>query len=406
MVRSFMRFGKNQAAVVITEPMWGIPFFLYAPFMGVYMYSLGVSYRQIGLIASVVMFLQVFTSLIGGVVTDRYGRRMTVLAVDILAWSVPCIVWMLAKNFWFFLIAAVLNSFWQISSNAWACVIAEDADESAISDIYAWIYISGQLVVFFAPFSAMLVKRLTVVPAMRVLFLFAFVMMTLKFVVMYAITYETGLGKQRMAETKNNSVFKLFKDFLRGRYAFDLKSPDILLTLLLMIIFNITSATTSSFFGLYIVNRLSIPEQYLAYYPIARAAIFLLFMFFIQKRLERFSTRFLMLAGAAAYIVSHACLIFVPFGKNASVLLYILAEACAFAVFMPRREALLVSVLAPETRPVMLSLMNCAMLAASMPFGYIGGYLSGIDQRLPFYLNMVLFSVAIFILFRFKRLAR
>ena len=43
----------NPRGCVYTEPLWGIPFNLYVPYVSVYMLALGVSKEQIGLIASI-----------------------------------------------------------------------------------------------------------------------------------------------------------------------------------------------------------------------------------------------------------------------------------------------------------------------------------------------------------------
>jgi len=407
LIKSLLGFRGNRAAIVFTEPLWGIPYNLYAPFMGIYMYALGVSYKQIGLIASVVMFLQVFSSFIGGVITDKLGRRVTLALLDLISWTIPLIIWLTARNFYFFLIAASINSLWQISANAWSCMIAEDAEKNAIVDIYNWIYISGQLVVFFAPFSAMLVKNLSVVPAMRILLGIAFFLMTFKFILMFVVCRETELGKRRIAETKGVKIKKMLAGYAKKLPdVFNLKSPEIFLTLMIMIIMNVVSSITGSFFGLLAVNKYHAPEENLAYYPIIRAVIFLFFMFIIQRRLNRCPIKILMVTGVAVYILSHLFLVFLPFGRDLSVIAYIFAEACAVVIFMPRRDLLLVSVLEPESRPVTLSIVNCAMLAVSTPFGYIGGALSNVDERLPFIMNIVLLGLAVLILVRFKNLSK
>ena len=43
----------NPKACIMTEPLWYIPFNLYSPFASVYMYKLGVSDFEIGVILSV-----------------------------------------------------------------------------------------------------------------------------------------------------------------------------------------------------------------------------------------------------------------------------------------------------------------------------------------------------------------
>ena len=49
-------------------------------------------------------------ALLSGVITDKLGRRLTTLIFDILSWSVPALISAIAQNFWYFLIAGVINS--------------------------------------------------------------------------------------------------------------------------------------------------------------------------------------------------------------------------------------------------------------------------------------------------------
>ena len=81
----------NARGCVLTEPLWGIPFNLYAPYASVYMLAFGLSDGQIGLITSVGLVLQVFTSLLSGAITDKLGRKRATLVFDLLSWGVPCL---------------------------------------------------------------------------------------------------------------------------------------------------------------------------------------------------------------------------------------------------------------------------------------------------------------------------
>ncbi len=51
---------------VFTEPLWGIPYNLYAPYVSVYMLALGLTDSQIGLIASIGLVCQIFWTLLSG----------------------------------------------------------------------------------------------------------------------------------------------------------------------------------------------------------------------------------------------------------------------------------------------------------------------------------------------------
>ena len=133
----------NPRACTFTEPLWGIPSALYTPYMTVFMYALGLGDVEIGLVISIGLVFQVFTALLGGVVTDRLGRRVTTLIFDIVSWSVPVLIWMFADSLWMFVAAAIANSFWQITNNSWTCLLVEDAPQDKLVDIFTWATIAG-----------------------------------------------------------------------------------------------------------------------------------------------------------------------------------------------------------------------------------------------------------------------
>ena len=84
------------------------------------------------------------------------------------------------------------------------------------------------------------------------------------------------------------------------------------------------------------------------------------------------------------------------------VVIYTLLEAVACGLFMPRKEAMLSLSVNPFERARIVSLMTTAMLLFTSPFGYLAGYLSSIDRRLPFVLNIALYLIMIVIVARFE----
>ena len=108
----------NGRACLWVEPLWGIPYNLYTPFVSVYMAALGMSPTQIGLVSSVFFASQVVWSLLSGALTDKLGRRRCTLIFDCVSWSVPTFMWMIAQDFTWFLVAAIFNGAWRVTENS------------------------------------------------------------------------------------------------------------------------------------------------------------------------------------------------------------------------------------------------------------------------------------------------
>ena len=240
------------------------------------MIALGMSEKQIGLIVSISWVFQIFLALISGVVTDKIGRRLTTLISDILSWSIPALISAVAQNFWYFLIAGVINSIWRISHTSWSCLLVEDADQDQLVDIYTWIYIANLFVGFIAPLTGVLIGVFSFVPTMRGLYVFAAVMFTLKAVLTYQWTEETAHGKIRLQETKDQSVLHVFseyKDVLRDL----MRAPQTLFTAGIMLVMSITSLINGSFWSILVTEKLQIATQNLAIFPFVKSAIMLVF---------------------------------------------------------------------------------------------------------------------------------
>lgn len=384
----------NPRYCVYLEPLWGIPYNLYSPFATLFMYNLGVNDAQIGLLLSIGMFFQVISSLLGGVLSDKWGRRVTTVVFDTLSWSVPCLIWIFAQNFWWFFAATLFNSMWQITNNSWSCLLVEDCDPKKLVNVYTWITVSGLLAVFFAPISTALVSRYTLMPIMRLLYLLSFVMMTAKFWLLFIKGHETGQGLKRMEETKDSSIWEMFAGY-KGVIRQIFKTRATLFLLCIMIICNITSTLSGTFYSLRIVGDLGIPEAFITFFPMIRALIMLLFIFLWQSRINALPFQPPMIAGLLLFIVGQLALVFAPGGGKSStwlvLMVYILSDAFGNAVFAPRKDSLTALCVDPIERARVSGLLYVLMIAVCSPFGYIGGLLSSVNRALPFLFNAGLY---------------
>ncbi len=256
----------------------------------------------------------------------------------------------------------------------------------------------GLLAVFFAPISGLFMRKFSLVPVMRVLYVIAFVSMTVKFIALYIYSTETEQGRVRMKETKDVPVMTMLAEY-KSVFAMMLKSPNTVLVLALVTLVNISQLISANFFALYVNQNLHIPEQFLAYFPILRAAIMLLFLFGIQYRFDRYPMRNIMTAGLAIYGINHALLILAPSDNVFVIVVYTCLDAFAYAMFIPRKDSLLISNVDPQERARIMSVIFVIMLGVTSPFGYLAGQLSYLNRRLPFALNAFLFVLMILIVY-------
>lgn len=393
LINTLVHLRGNARGAVLTEPLWGIPFSLYAPYVSVYMLALGLRDSQIGLVVSINMGLQVFWSLVGGAITDRLGRKRTTFWFDMITWSIPCLIWAGAQNITWFIVAAVINSAWRVTHTSWTCLWVEDTKAELLLDIYTWIYIAGLLSAFFSPVAGLLIARFTLVPTVRALYIFSFLMMTAKFISMNMMVEETERGIKRMEETRGQSLLSILGEY-KGVGQLILRSPATLYTLALMLIMSIFAAVNGSFWSVLVTQKLMIPEAHLAIFPFARSITQLIFFFAFTPLIRNLNFRNPILLGLAGFILSQAILITAPVGSYALLVLNVILEACAAGAVNIQVDRMFAVHVDEAERARIMSVMMMLMVGLTSPFSYLAGQLSEIDRVLPFYFNIVLFLVA------------
>ena len=385
----------NPRVTVLTEVMFGIPYNLFAPFFSVYMLALGVTDQQIGSIASLGLVVQIFTALLSGAIVDKFGRRLTLFIADMLCWSVPCLIWAVAQDVRYFAAAALMNSLWRISHTAWTCLMVEDAEERHLVHIWTWIMIFAVCSAFFAPLGGWFVDRYGLIPAVRGIYIFGFVMLSAKFIVLYLYSHETARGVQRMNETRSRSIISLLSEY-RSVFNQLLHSKPIIAALSLMVITNIYTTISNNFWGVLFTSKLGFSESEISTYVAIRSIVMTISFFVIGPRLTNLRRfRLPLWVGFAGFLVSQLLLVVMPPHAVFLLVLSVLLEAIASALVSPMTESLLALSMESNERARVSAMVYVSLIVIISPFGWIAGQLSALDRSLPFALNMALFAVGL-----------
>jgi len=392
----------NPRACVWTEPLWGLSMALVLPYLSVFMLALGVHDAQIGLIASAGMVSQVVFGLAGGIITDRLGRRWTTALFDVIAWVIPCIIWAFAQNFWFFLAAALVNGALQVTSNSWDCLMVEDAPRSQLTRIYSLVRVAADCSALFAPIAAVLVANFGLEPAVRLLFINAAVVMTAKVIWLYRWSRETRQGEIRMAQTRDESIWRLLAGY-RGAVRLLLRSRGSILALVLAALVAAVTLVNSTFWQVVISQRLHVPDELLPFFPMLRSLLSIVLLFTVIPRLSHGrDLKAAALWGFGIYLAGQLVLVMIPAAQGqADLQTYALLGVClvldsfgAAMVFMLSESLVALHVDEAERSRVMAVQRTVIMLAAA-PFGWISGWLSGMDRTWPFWLTAALLLIGL-----------
>ena len=387
LAQTFRELKGNPKWSICTEPLWFIPYSLFMPFQTLYMRKLGLSSVEIGTTVTVGFILQMFCALIGGVITDKMGRRKATVIFDTLGWTVPCLIWAFSQNFWWFLAAAAVNAAFQITNTSWNCLFIEDCPPKHITNAFTLIQMCGMLSVFFSPLAVILVGKYDVVPVMRWLYFIAALSMLAKFLLLYHFGGETQVGKKRMEETKNLSYFSMMKGY-GTVFLTMIKSGKMRLVVYLMAFTNIIQIATTNFFSLYVTEKIHLSDELVAVFPVLRTLVMLAFVIGLQNLFQKLRMKVSFLVGFLMYIASHLLLLLTPEKNLLLVMGYTILEAAAYAVIIPRKDALMAHYVEPKERSRIYALYNVLMIGISVPFGSLIGWMFEVNPGLPFLMEI------------------
>ncbi|MDR0848966.1 MAG: MFS transporter [Propionibacteriaceae bacterium] len=409
LIATLVSLKGNPRACVYTEPLWGLSMNLCMPYASVYMVALGVHDVQIGFLATVGMLSQMVFGLLGGVITDKLGRRLTTAVFDFFAWSIPCLIWFAASlvdqrlAFWVFLGASVVNGTWTVTQNSWDCLLVEDAPREQITRVYSLVGVAGQLSALFAPIAAVLVAQYSLVPAVRILYINAFIVMTIKIVWLYLWSHETDMGKVRMAETRGKSMLTLLKGY-GSVLSIIRNSPGTVFSLVIMAIVAAVSLVNTTFWQIVVNGKLGVPAVWLPIFATIRSLLAIVFLFTVIPRLTRAARlKHPLIIGFVAWLGGQVLIasLMAPASGVAGRTTYALIavtlvlDGLGAGLLTMLAESLVALHVDARERSRVMAVQHMMVMLVTSPFGWIGGWLSGMNRSLPFLLTSGLIIVGL-----------
>lgn len=397
LLRTLIELQGNPRACVYTEPLWGLSMGLCLPYASVYMLTFGMSDSEVGIVSSIYMFSQMIFAFLSGAIVDKLGRRKSTMIFDLLSWSLPCLIWAFSQGFWFFVVAALLNGMMKIPTVSWDCLLVEDAPKDKITRIYSLVIISGNLSALFAPISSILVAKLTLAPAIRILYINAFVIMTIKIFLLYKFSTETATGKNRREATKNLSWLEMLSGYKNALNKM-IHSRGTVFALIISILVEIVAMLGSTFWQIIASRRIGVPDTLLPIFPMAKNVLSIFLFFTVITHIKQSKLKWPLYWGFVSSIIG--CILLISISK-ADLWGYIVLsvslvfEALGVAILSTLRESLVAIHVDPAERSGILALLQTTVMLVSVPFGYIGGALSDISRVYPFVLSIGLLLLGI-----------
>ena len=382
---------------MIVEPLFIIPHSLVITYASVYMLALGVNETQIGFIASLGLIVQIFASFISGFLTDRFGRRKTLIIFDLISWPLAVLVWAISQNIWYFIIAVMLNAFQKIPHTAWTCLLVEDTEPKKRSAVFTVLQFIGVVGGLFAPLGGLLVSHFSLIPAVRIMYILAFLGMISMIFIRHYMTHETEIGIRKQQEVSQLSLKSTFLDY--GKTVRRIVSNhSLLLIFSVYILFNFQLIMQNTYLFVYLVDVVSIPDSTISIFPaISSVCMLLLLLFVIPRFREKFNYYYMMI-GFTLSICANIVLVLTQAKSIVPIILSTILSAAGMLIANPYLETAVANSIEDENRANMFSILQVFLLLFISPAGIVGGLTYKIDPRIPFLLMICALLINIGIL--------
>ena len=148
----FLKLPRTQAVTIYAGILWVIPIALVSPFTSPYMTALGFSDTEVGAYQSSIRVIPILFLILGGYLTDTWGRKQTLIFFDFISWGAYSLLLALAFSKWW-CVAALLVFTSNFGSNPpYQCLLIEGVKEKKRAIVYtvlAMVNLSPAL--FFLP---------------------------------------------------------------------------------------------------------------------------------------------------------------------------------------------------------------------------------------------------------------
>ena len=138
----FRGHNRSIKAILISEILFGTAIAWFALYRPVYMVALGLTKIQVGIVSSILLGTQVVAAMLGGLASSRLGNKRAMQLFDTFAWLTSIVLWLTARGFWSFVMAALFNGLYYGAIPNWSAIVAGNAPRERRPTVYGLIHLA------------------------------------------------------------------------------------------------------------------------------------------------------------------------------------------------------------------------------------------------------------------------
>lgn len=388
------RIQGNARVSLQFELLFIIPYVLVATYGTVYLYKRGLDATEIGWITTIGLLMQGISSFVSGYVTDRLGRRYALFIFDLLSWTIPFFILIFADHFLYFAIAALFNGLVRIPHTAFSCLLVEDTPQEDRSLVFMVIQFFSLIGGLIAPVGGLLILQFGEITAIRWMYGFALICLTLMFVLRHLKLKESEIGIRKMNETRKIGMQANWQAYQRITRNL-LHNRALLIVFAVYSVFMFEMTITNTYLSLYIVEHLHIASQWISIFPAISSVTMLIILLVLVPKISTKYTHQLMIGGFLVSLVGILLYLIAPPSHILILVISTVILAIGRIFTLPYMESVVANVIDDEERAHTLANLWVLVLVVTAPSGVIGGWAYHLNPRLTFVFVAVAFLVCV-----------
>ncbi|UCC62468.1 MAG: MFS transporter, partial [Anaerolineae bacterium] len=393
----------NARVVVFTEGVAAISFQWYGTYLPLYMLALGVDEMQVGVLASVLVLTKLISTLLGGYMADRFGRKRVLVVFDIVCWGVPMFLYAIAQNPWYFLAGRLINGFVYIVMPSFECLFVEDVPVERRTAVFGALQLLMAGARLLAPVAGLMVAWMGIVPAGRAIMATCMVSSITIAVVRQFTMRETSMGRERMSAVEGVPILAVVREYVATlRVAARDRGLRTFLIVRNLGAFVTTMWTTYSVIYMTDQRGMALSESSVALLPFVSALVTMAMILLAAERLTAERVYGNLIAGQVLWLLGALFFVLSPVGTLWFVVFWAVIDALSTALYRPAEQSYWANVVGDRERAQVFSASSALMALVALPAGPLAGAVYTRFPKGPFLLGIVLHIAALGIILTMK----
>jgi predicted MFS family arabinose efflux permease len=148
----FTDLPQRQMAIIYAGLFWVVPLVMVWPYQSIYMVRLGLSKTEIGVYQALMGAVSLICVILGGYLSDVWGRKKTLIFFDIFSWMGYCLCMALASNKWWCVAAIFFLATNLGSATPYLSLLAEGVKTKSLTLVFTVLQMANMIPsLFFFP---------------------------------------------------------------------------------------------------------------------------------------------------------------------------------------------------------------------------------------------------------------